>query len=116
MELYQYIATVNRVVDGDTLDIVVDLGFKMSWRANCRLTGLNAPELSSTVEETKKAAYAAKSYVESKIKPGDKVLVQSKKLDKYGRPVANIYYGKDFANSLNKELLAEGLAVKYMAD
>jgi micrococcal nuclease len=116
MNLYTYIATVNRVVDGDTIDLILDLGFRMSWKANCRFAGVNAPELSSTITEVKEAAYKAKSYVESKIKPGDKILLKSHKLDKYGRPVAKIYYGKDYVNCINDELLKEGLAISYMAD
>ncbi len=116
MNLYNYIATVQRVVDGDTLDIVVDLGFRMSWRANCRFAGINTPELSSTVPATKEAAYKAKAFVENRIKPGDKIRIESHKLDKYGRPVAKIYYGKGYANCINEELIKEGLAIVYMAD
>lgn len=116
MGLYTYIATVNRVVDGDTIDLSLDLGFRMSWKANCRFAGVNTPELSSSNPEVKEAAYKAKAYVESKIKPGDKILLDSHKLDKYGRPVAKIYYGKDYKNCINDELIREGLAVGYMAD
>ncbi len=116
MELYTYEAKANRVVDGDTIDMSIDLGFKITWRVNCRLAGINAPELSSVVPGVKEAAYRAKSYVESKIQPGDKIRIKSQKLDKYGRAVVTLFYGKDFSNNLNEEMIAQSLAVKYMAD
>lgn len=116
MNLYNYIATVQRVVDGDTLSILIDLGFRISWSANCRFAGVNTPELSSTVPATKEAAYKAKAFVEDRIKPGDKIRIESHKLDKYGRPVAKIYYGKDYIHCINEELIKEGLAIVYMAD
>lgn len=116
MELYQYIATVNRVIDGDTLDLTLDLGFKISWRTNCRLAGINTPELTSTDLKIKEAAYGAKKYVEDRLKPGDKIVIKSMRLDKYGRAIAVVFYGKGFSNEMNRELLEGGWAVKYMAD
>jgi micrococcal nuclease len=109
--LYFYKATVNRVVDGDTLNLNIDLGFTIWWRSNCRLAGINAPELKAKEESIKVKANESKQYLVDCVKLGSEVLIKSRELDKYGRPVVDVYYGKDFEKHLNQELLEKGLAV-----
>ena len=109
--LYYYKATVNGVVDGDTLDLTIDLGFIIHWKSNCRLAGINAPELSAKEESIRLKANESKQYVVDAVKVGSQVLIKSKALDKYGRPIVDVYYGKDYAQCLNKEMLDKGLAV-----
>lgn len=113
MTLYTYKATVQRIVDGDTANLSIDLGFTISWASNCRLASVNAPELSSKDPMVKAKALEAKQYLIDKLPIGCEVRIVSRELDKYGRPVADLYYGKDFQNHLNQELLDNGLAVKY---
>jgi micrococcal nuclease len=109
--LYTYKAIVNRVVDGDTLNLTIDLGFNTYWKSNCRFAGINTPELKAVDETIRANALKAKQYVESKVPIGSEVLIVSKSLDKYGRPIVEVYYGTDFKEHLNTELLNEGLAV-----
>lgn len=112
--MYTYNATVLRVVDGDTVELNIDLGFRMWMRANCRLYGVNTPELNSSLDVVREKAIEAKEFVESKLKPGDKSSILSKKLDKYGRPLVRLFYGEE-AKCINDELLEEGLAVEFMS-
>lgn len=112
--LYHYKATVNRVVDGDTINLTIDLGFSTFWKANCRLAGINTPELRSTDEAVKARANEAKQFTTDKLIPvlgkPVEVLVKSTHLDKYGRPVVEVYYGPGFEFNLNQELVDKGLA------
>jgi len=113
MNLYTYTATVLRIVDGDTVELLIDLGFTIHWRSTCRLYGINTPELNSPNEMDKIKAQAAKLLVIDKLKINSKVLIQSKDLDKYGRPLVEIFFGKTYGINLNDLLLKEKLAVAY---
>jgi micrococcal nuclease len=112
--LYFYKATINKVVDGDTINLTIDLGFNTYWKSNCRLAHINTPELKSLDENIKKKAYEAKDYVANQLSNIKEVIIKCMSLDKYGRPVVEIYYGSEFKFHLNKELLDKGHAVKFM--
>jgi micrococcal nuclease len=112
--MYTYNANVIRVVDGDTVELNIDLGFRMWMRANCRFYGINAPELHATDEAVREKAKEAKAFVEAELKVGDRVSVLSKKLDKYGRPLVRIFYGEE-AKCLNDEMIEKSLAVEFMS-
>lgn len=109
--LYNYKATVVRVVDGDTVELMIHLGFTIVWRSTCRLYGINTPELNSKDPLVRVKALEAKQYVIDKLPPGTVTYINSKQLDKYGRPLAEIYYLAEMKH-LNQELLDAGLAVK----
>lgn len=83
-------ATIVRVVDGDTLDVVLDLGWKISYRAKVRLARCNAPEVSTL------AGREAKQFVERVLcdENGDfrQIMVVSHSLDKYGRVLGSVAY------------------------
>lgn len=115
--MYNYNAEVIRVVDGDTVELNIDLGFRMWMRANCRFYGVNAPELHSSIEEVREQAKKAKEFVESKLPAGSKVSILSKKLDKYGRPLVRIFYidGENPSACINDQLLENELAIEFMS-
>lgn len=115
-DLYTYLATVERVVDGDTADLTIDLGFKIQWRINCRFHGINAPELTSKDDTERAKAQEAKAAVMQFLKPATQIKVVSKKLDKYGRPIIDVYCGENFVVHLNQWLLDQGMAKPYMND
>ncbi len=104
--MYTYKAKVIRVIDGDTVAMEIDLGFKIYHVMSCRLAGVNAPELNSKDEATKAAAEASKEYLMSMLPVGEIVTIESKKLDKYGRAVVKIDY-------TNEIMIEKGHAVKY---
>ncbi len=109
---YNYWAQVERVVDGDTLDIRVDLGFKVAVRETFRLLGVDTPEkygIKKTSEEYVRGV-AASAFVENLIKKDDwiEIEVYTGKQEKYGRWLCHAYVN---GKSLNEMLLAEGHAV-----
>ena len=73
-----YPAVVVSIHDGDTMTLDLDLGFNLTFRSNCRVYGINAPELAT------QAGKDALTYAETLVKPGDKVTTLSHGWDKYG--------------------------------
>jgi micrococcal nuclease len=112
MELYNYKARVVNVVDGDTVKLDIDLGFYMKWRTNCRLSHINADELRDADPALKESAFKAKEYLETVLKPADRVLVKSTQLDKYKRPVVQII--TESGLNVNEDLVAKGHAKPYL--
>lgn len=114
-KLYTYKAKVERVIDGDTAVLVIDLGFTVQWKSSCRLYGINTYELRSKDAAEKEKAKEAKKVTENYLQPGSEVIVVSRELDKYGRPLVDIYCTENFSLHLNDWLLKQGLAkpLKY---
>jgi endonuclease YncB( thermonuclease family) len=84
--LYIYKATLVRVVDGDTLILLVDLGFKVYKEITVRLARINAPEMSTLAGKT------SKEFLINALKTfNTKITVSSTKLDCYGRSIAEVY-------------------------
>lgn len=110
--MYEYRASVLRVVDGDTLDMSVDLGFRVYQQMRLRLLGVDTPERGQP-------GYAeAMRFVEDWVwKAGVYVLVETRKdkADKYGRylAVVRVLVEAVPTQSLNDALLGSGLAVEY---
>lgn len=97
-------AIVERVIDGDTLEAGIDLGFRVWVKHKIRLEGLNAPE-----KRTRKGREVA-LYVEAKVF-NQPVMIRSYKTGKYGRWIAEVWYWQGRRlRSLNKELLRKRLA------
>lgn len=85
MTTWTYPAVVVRVVDADTIRLELDLGLHI-WRTdNCRILGINAPELNTPEGQ------AAKAYAETLLPVDAAVTFESKQLDKYGRPLGVLY-------------------------
>lgn len=105
MNVWTYPAVVVKVVDGDTIRLNLDLGLHI-WRTdNCRIGGINAPEMNTEAGQV--AATAARGL----LPPGAAVMFVSKQLDKYGRPLGQLLLadGIDFA----EWMLDHGHAVPY---
>lgn len=111
--LYHYKATVVRVVDGDTAELMIHLGFTIVWRSTCRFYGINTPELRSKDAEERAKAKEARALVEQYLAPGSVVYIKSHELDKYGRPLVSIYCGEEQLK-LNDKLVELGLAKSYI--
>lgn len=106
---FVYSAIVNRVIDGDTIDASVDLGFHIYTSVRFRLNGIDTAEVTSSDPALREIAYKAKQRVSDLI-VGKEVTIRSSKSDKYGRWLADVYID---ALHLNDILLSEGLAKKY---
>lgn len=112
--MYQYKAKLDRVVDGDTIDLIIDLGFKITTHQRIRLAEINTSEIFSAKMDSPeyKKGMAAKEFVEKRLAANNnEVVIETDKLTgKYGRYIGTILLA-DSEVSLNKELVKEGLAV-----
>jgi endonuclease YncB( thermonuclease family) len=97
---YVYAAEVERVVDGDTLLVVVDLGFEVLKRQRLRLAGLDTPPV-----DTAKGA-KARDFVQEELERVEQVMVKTDKIDLYGRYVAHVFY--EPGESSKAHIFAEG--------
>lgn len=113
--MYTYKAKLERVVDGDTIDVYIDLGFDIHYRSRVRLAGINAPESRTRNLEEKKLGLAAKEYVEQWLsKCGPDFIIRTTKVEKgkYGRVLGTIMDMKE-QQCLNTDLVDVGLARVY---
>jgi micrococcal nuclease len=112
-KLFHYKAKVTRVVDGDTIDCLIDMGFDLHNKQRVRFYGVNTPETRTRDKEEKIAGLAAKEYVKAILKEGGNNCVIETRLDKkgkFGRTLGVIYV--DGLN-LNSALVKDGHAVRY---
>jgi micrococcal nuclease len=109
--MYIYNAKLDRVVDGDTVDATVDLGFD-TWKfIRIRLVGINTPESRTRDLEEKARGLAAKDFVVDMFaKHNDTFILESQGVGKYGRCLGNIFFGDQ---NLNDLLITEGHAIAY---
>jgi len=115
--MYEYEAKITRVVDGDTLEALIDVGFHTHISSTLRLYGIDTPEKRTRNEEEKEKGIAASKRVEELLRSCHyKVLVKSHGLGKYGRCLAEVLMlQKDGSKkNLNSTLLSEGHAVEYL--
>lgn len=109
--MWTYKAIVKKIVDADTVDLSVDLGFKTYRVERFRLSRIDAWEVRG---KEKFKGKKAKVFVEEQIPVGSEVTVQSSKQGKYGRYLGEIIYEHDGSEvNLGDRLLEEGHAVLY---
>ena len=112
-KLYHYKAKIDRVVDGDTVDVLIDLGFDMHSRQRVRLWGINTPECRTRDKREKALGLAAKARLIEIVGFADNDCVIATRLDrkgKFGR-VLGILYVDDL--DINEQLIEEGHAVEF---
>lgn len=110
--IYRYRAEVRQVVDGDTVDAVIDLGFYIKITERLRLEGLDTPEIRgvSRASAEYRKGIEARTYVEKRFaQNGNQMLVETGKGGRWGRWIATIYLA-DSQKSLNIELIEKGFA------
>lgn len=114
---YLYKATLVRVIDGDTVVLSIDLGFKVTFQLNARLYGINAPEVHGT---TRDAGLAAAAYLRTLLASSSVLLVESKAIDKFAGRYDMVYdmvlstQAADGALvNINNAMVASGHAVPY---
>jgi micrococcal nuclease len=115
MELYWYKALISRIVDGDTVEADVDLGFRIRQKMMLRLYGIDAPEL---IAQNPEPGRKAKEFL-AKLVEGKEIVIQTfkDKGDKYGRMLAELYVvpvDKTDKVSVNRIMVDAGYAVIYL--
>jgi micrococcal nuclease len=114
--MYEYKAKLDRVIDGDTVDVILDLGFDILWKTRLRLFGIDTPETRTKDLDEKKRGLAAKQRL-IELLPNE-FTIQSNDYDrgKYGRVLATLFITNDLNEkvNVNTQLIAEGYAKKYM--
>ena len=110
--MHEYNAIVRRVVDGDTMDVTLDLGFDILYNNRIRFYGINTPESRTRDLEEKKLGLAAKDRVKELCPVGSSVIIKTTKegRGKYGRILCEIFVGEV---NINQQLVTEGHAVEY---
>jgi micrococcal nuclease len=111
--MYEYACKVERVVDGDTIDVVLDLGFDVSFKSRVRLYGIDTPESRTRDLDEKARGKMATAFLKEAIDSGEKVVIQTKLKDsrgKFGRVLGDVIV--DGIN-INQELITNNYAVAY---
>jgi micrococcal nuclease len=118
--MYVYNAKCTRVVDGDTIDAEIDLGFDVKIKKRIRLAGINAPESRTRNLVEKKLGLAAKEKLKDMMEGAANCFeLESKELGKYGRVLGKLHIdkiaGKDVITKvcINDELVKLGYATEY---
>jgi len=113
--MYTYKVEVTRVVDGDTIDVDVDLGFGMIYKKQrVRLMGIDTPESRTRDLEEKFYGKASKAHLVEKLEDQDVRLVSHDK-GKFGRILGELFIG-DNPVSVNQQMIDEFHAVPYYGD
>lgn len=114
--MYEYrVKKVTKVLDGDTIDVDLDLGFSISYSGRIRLSGIDTPESRTKDLAEKKLGLEAKEYMKSLLDNAKLVVIKTEKPDsseKYGRILGQVFI--DGLNiSVNQMLIDNGYAWEY---
>lgn len=113
--MYTYNATIDRVVDGDTVDLNIDLGFDVWVKKRVRLHHVDTPEKRTRDLLEKVFGYVASDFVSIALHKAKKMIIKTTidgSTDKYGRVLGEIWCDDD-ATSINDQLIEKRYAVKY---
>jgi micrococcal nuclease len=111
--MYQYkIKKIKRVIDGDTLDIDIDLGFNITISHRVRLKNIDAAETRTKDLEEKAEGIKARLWLEKELAREGEWIIETHKEDKYGRILGTLYLVGDPV-TLNERMLNEGIAEPY---
>ena len=113
------VTEINRVVDGDTIDVTIDLGFDLFKKERVRVAGVDTPEKRTRDLEEKALGIDATNWLKKKLEDtidGDEELTIRTELKggvgKYGRLLGWLYIGDEIV-SLNEQMIDEGYAWEY---
>ena len=114
------VTSIDRVLDGDTIDVTIDLGFDLYKKERVRVAGVDTPEKRTRDLEEKELGIHATNWLKEKLDgaiAGDDDLVIRTELvggvGKYGRLLGWLYIGGDASSSLNEQMIEEGYAWAY---
>ena len=117
--MYQYyVRELKSVVDGDTIDVVIDLGFNVLFQQRVRLAGIDTPESRTSDKFEKSLGLESKEYLKTKLKDAKDIIIKTQKPDsseKYGRILGWLYVdGAEI--SINEQMIQDGYAWGYMGE
>ena len=119
IEMYEYrVKKVLKIVDGDTIDVDIDLGFDISYTQRVRLAGIDTPESRTKDAREKVLGLEVKDRLKKAIDAASDVIIVTEKPDsteKYGRILGWVYLDKS-PKSINELLIEEGYAWAYMGE
>lgn len=117
--MYEYrVKQVLKVVDGDTIDVDIDLGFNISYTQRVRLAGIDTPESRTTDKAEKVLGLEVKKHLAELLKSSTQIVIRTEKPDsteKYGRILGWIFLD-GASESVNTALIAGGYAWDYMGE
>lgn len=117
--MYEYhVKKVTKVVDGDTIDVDIDLGFDISFSSRVRLAGIDTPESRTTDKMEKELGLEVKKKLGELIANAKSIVIRTEKMDsseKYGRILGWLYLDGE-PISVNEALVAGGYAWGYLGD
>jgi len=109
------IRSIHKVVDGDTIDADIDLGFDISLTKRIRLAGVDTPESRTADANEKKYGLESKEWLKKKVEGAKNILIKTELPDsteKYGRIIGHLFIN-DQDTSLNDQMIVEGYAWSY---
>ena len=118
--MYEYKCKVKRVVDGDTMDVILDLGFDIHHAVRVRMAGIDTPESRTRDKDEKARGKLSKAFLKESIK-GRKIVLKTKIKDakgKFGRVIAEVWaeFEEGSLRNINELMIKECYAVKYNAE
>ena len=117
--MYEYfVKEVKNVVDGDTIDVIIELGFDILFSSRVRLAGIDTPESRTTDKAEKALGIEAKEYLKKQLKDAKSVVIRTEKMDsseKYGRILGWVYINGD-SESINNKMINDGYAWGYLGE
>lgn len=108
-----FIKDIVRVVDGDTVDVTIDLGFDLTKKERVRLSGIDTPESRTKDLAEKHLGLEAKAYLTELLVGADDLVVKTEKDGKFGRMLGEFFNNKFSVYSINQQLIDEGYAWEY---
>jgi len=111
--MYEYKCEIDRVVDGDTVDVILDLGFSILHKARVRLYAVDTPECRTRNKDEKARGLLAKNFILQAVKAGEKFVIQTHLKDskgKFGRVLGTLVIDE---LNINEALVDNYLAVAY---
>ena len=114
--MYTYrVKSVNRIVDGDTIDVTIDLGFSIHIDQRVRVAGIDSPEKRTRYAEEKALGIDATEWMTKRINGASELIIKTAvegSMGKYGRVLGWLFVGDEDV-SLNEQMINEGFAWKY---
>ena len=109
------IRSIHKVVDGDTIDADIDLGFDISLTKRIRLAGIDTPESRTTDANEKKLGLESKEWLKKRVEGAKDIIIRTELPDsteKYGRIIGHLFINGE-ETSLNNQMISEGYVWTY---